>query len=118
LWGSQTSGVEALCGLLSLVYTSPETCVTREDKFLCRITVVPQLPAMTELEDLYLQENQISRVETLRDLPSLRLLNMSFNRLGRPEHALHAAAILPSLTEFYLNGNPLETHPRWPSTLS
>jgi hypothetical protein len=38
---------------------------------------------------------------------------MSFNRIFHLERALHAAAMLPSLAEFYLNGDPLETHPEW-----
>lgn len=66
---------------------------------------------MPNLEVLYLQENEISRVEPMRGLPSLRLVNLSFNHLTDLSE-LRNFLPLPNLAELYLNGNALETDPR------
>lgn len=66
---------------------------------------------MPNLEVLYLQENEISRVEPMRGLPSLRLVNLSFNHLTDLSE-LSNFLPLPNLAELYLNGNALETDPR------
>ena len=66
---------------------------------------------MPNLEVLYLQENEINRVWPMRGLPSLRLVNLSFNHVSDVT-VLNAYLPLPNLTELYLNGNALETDPR------
>ncbi len=66
---------------------------------------------MARLEVLYLQDNQISTVEPMHRLPSLRLINLSFNKLA--DLAMLSAFLpLPTLAELYLNGNTLEKDPR------
>lgn len=66
---------------------------------------------MASLEVLYLQDNQISTVQSMHMLPSLRLINLSFNKLADAAK-LTAFLPLPALAELYLNGNPLEKNPR------
>lgn len=82
------------------------------------MTHVPKLPWMPNLSNLYLQENQIFAVQPLHGLPSLSIVNISFNRLGQAEELLSAFSLLPNLAELYLNGNPVENDPRYiPDTL-
>lgn len=76
-----------------------------------RFTHLPVMPCMANLEVLYLHDNQISAVQPMHSLPSLRLVNLSFNRLTKPA-TLTAFLPLPALAELYLNGNPLEKDPR------
>ncbi|BDA46475.1 probable Internalin A at N-terminal half [Coccomyxa sp. Obi] len=77
-----------------------------------RFTHIPAVPWMTSLEVLYLQDNHISAVQPMHKLPSLRLINLSFNKLADPA-TLASFLPLPALAELYLNGNPLEKDPSY-----
>ena len=67
---------------------------------------------MPALQQLYLHGNQIASLSPMRGLPSLGLINLSFNCL---QHASQLSALthLPGLRELYLNGNTLELDPMY-----
>ena len=73
---------------------------------VCRLTQLPALPWLPHLEALHLQDNELTVLAPLHGLQSLRLMNLSFNRL---EGLRVLAALLPltALRSLQLNDNPV-----------
>jgi internalin A len=52
----------------------------------CKLTQIPELLGLEQLEVLYLTGNQLTRIENLDKLPNLRGLHLSSNKLTRIEN--------------------------------
>lgn len=59
---------------------------------------------MARLQELYLNENEITSLSDLISLPALRVLSVNTNKL----ESLNNLPTLPSLEKFDLGGNPIE----------
>lgn len=77
-----------------------------EHKCLCRLLALPRLPWLPHLQELNLQDNEITSVQPLQSCPQLTALNLSFNAIADLDSM---AAISPctSLRSLSLHDNPV-----------
>lgn len=76
------------------------------------ITVIEGLDKCVKLNTLNIASNrlcELSGLEHLKELPTLRVLDMSSNRIEDPK-VLDILAEMPSLSVLYLKGNPVVEH--------
>lgn len=62
---------------------------------------------MTKLTTLQLQNNEISDIEELRNCPTIKILDLSNNKISDGEQTLDILAGMPELRCLYLKGNPV-----------
>ena len=99
LQNNRISKIEGLEGLTELVTLNLEHNAIR---------VVEGLEGLTALEDLNLAHNYLMTVEDLQGLkqaPTLTSLDLTNNRLERPEGLLELLGELPHMASIYLKGN-------------
>lgn len=77
-----------------------------EHKCLCRLPALPSLPWLPHLQEVNLQDNEITTVQPLLSCPQLTALNLSFNAIADLDSM---AAISPctSLRSLSLHDNPV-----------
>eukprot|EP00798_Chlamydomonas_sp_ICE-L_P024109 gene24109-9684_t len=95
----------------------PLTKLTKLDLSLNRIHAMDGLVSLTNLRELWLQNNLISSVSSsCSQLTCLALLDLSHNQLHIGDW-VHVLSAMPSLTHLSLAGNPICDTPGYPSFL-
>ena len=79
---------------------------------LSHIFLYLSIPVLQGLRELRLEENQLRTCAGVQSLPRLQLLYLSSNRLMDLAEIQHIA-MLPSLLELILSGNPLARKPMY-----
>ncbi|KNC97713.1 uncharacterized protein SPPG_07175 [Spizellomyces punctatus DAOM BR117] len=77
-----------------------------------RIASLEGLATLGDLEDLYIGHNCITSLTPLPSLPSLRLIDLSFNNLNSID-SLAQLQVLIHLRDLYLSDNPLTNSPSY-----
>ena len=84
--------------------------------------MLPQLPWLPHLDALHLQDNEIAELAPLYGLPSLRVLNLSFNRCDKMANHLRAERAARAIshwmvTSAYRSLNETRSQPKFQYTL-
>ena len=61
---------------------------------------------MTRLEKLYINYNEIVLLDPIENLKSLKVLQISYNKVIAPNQCAQILTNLPKLRELSINGNP------------